>query len=553
MEESKCDYIITPKEINTQKHDLFISYRSNSQSHFQDIAPFNYEHRIRLNPFGESKNMDIRYHIPTTHIKDSLVKSAYSSPKKNNKPTAYEQAEIELNINSQTFYVPSKFFNPNESSTYESISQKEVPYPYSDVKSGFNSKDILKINNSEKEINFILGTINNKENDLGNIGLSIPRIGQNNVYPFFDSLKKAELINSYTFTLKYLNSISIMDSLFNYEKLRKPIGQFIIGDEPHNYESDKNFYNESEYIKVNALYDFDGFHWDFYFDSIYYQLKNNTKVEISGNRLSEINPDIGFIISTSIYFNEIKQQFFNKYKGICKEKTMVVNRYTTYIECDKSDNFTIESFPNLYFEHKGLETIFNLTYEDLFILDKTTNKYIFLILNSRLADDWILGTVFLRKYQLTFNVDSKTIGYYKSMNTYKRDDIDIDIDDDSNDKADKKEKEKEKEKEKDNGKEEEDEKEKNNESDNKNGFGTWTYIILGILLLIFCIIFLFIGMLIQNKFMKNRRKKRFNELEDENNNFYDEEKNNNLIDNPNKKQSKDKNKDEYDKSDYNIN
>ena len=101
MEESKCDYIITPKEINTQKHDLFISYRSNSQSHFQDIAPFNYEHRIRLNPFGESKNMDIRYHIPTTHIKDSLVKSAYSSPKKNNKPTAYEQAEIELNINSQ--------------------------------------------------------------------------------------------------------------------------------------------------------------------------------------------------------------------------------------------------------------------------------------------------------------------------------------------------------------------------------------------------------------------------------------------------------------------
>ena len=101
MEESKCDYIITPKEINTQKHDLFISYRSNSQSHFQDIAPFNYEHRIRLNPFGESKNMDIRYHIPTTHIKDSLVKSAYSSPKKNNKPTAYEQAEIELNINNQ--------------------------------------------------------------------------------------------------------------------------------------------------------------------------------------------------------------------------------------------------------------------------------------------------------------------------------------------------------------------------------------------------------------------------------------------------------------------
>ena len=197
---------------------------------------------------------------------------------------------------------------------------------------------------------------------------------------------------------------------------------------------------------------------------------------------------------------------------------------------------------------------------------------IFLILNSRVSDDWILGTIFLRKYQLTFNVDSKTIGYYKSMNTYKRDDMDID--DDSSDKIDKKEKEvekgknekeieketekqDEKEKEKENGKdedhkkEEKAKKEKNEESYNKNDVGTWTYIIFGILIFIFSIIFLMIGMLIQNKFMKNRRKKRFNELEDENNNFYDE-KSNNLIDTKIKNKTKDMNIDEYAKNYYNI-
>ena len=489
--------------------------------------------------------------------------------------TPTQKVPFQLNINSQTFYVPIKYFNPNKSSTYKSISQKEVSYPYSDVKLGYNSKDILKIDNLEKEINFIFETKNSKENDLGNIGLLIPRIGQNNVYPFFDSLKKAEMINSYTFTLKYFNNLSIIDSIYNYEKLGKPIGQFIIGDEPHNYESNKNVYNEDEYIKVNAFYDFSGLHWDFYFDSIYLQLKNNTKINVPGYSLAEINPDIGFIVSTSLFFNEIKQKFFNQFKEICKEKTMAINRFFTYIECDKNEIFNMESFPNLYFEHKGLETIFNLTYEDLFILDETINKYIFLIFNSRVADDWILGTVFLRKYQFTFNVDSKTIGYYKSMNTYKRDDMDID--DDSSDKTDKKEKEekegqkekekeiekevkkeperqdrKEKDKEKDNEKEaEKEEKEKNGESDNKNNIGTWTYILFGIIIFIFCIIFLLIGMLIQNKFMKNRRKKRFNELEDENNNFYDE-KSNNLIDTPNKK-TKDINKDEYAKNDYNIN
>ena len=489
--------------------------------------------------------------------------------------TPAQKVPFQLNINSQTFYIPTKYFNPNESSTYESISQKEVSYPYSDVKSGYNSKDILKIDNLEKEINFIFETKNSKDNNLGNIGLLIPRIGQNNVYPFFDSLKKAEVINSYTFTLKYFNNISIIDSIYNYEKLRKPIGQFIIGDEPHNYESNKNVYNEDEYIKINAYYDFGGLHWDFYFDSIYIQLKNNTKIKVPGYTLAEINPDIGFIISTSSYFNEIKQNFFNNFKVICKEKTMVINRLFTYIECDKNDTFNIESFPNLYFEHKGLETIFNLTYEDVFILDKTTNKYIFLILNSRVADDWILGTGFLRKYQFTFNVDSKTIGYYKSMNVYKRDNIDID--DDSSDKSDKKEKEKEIEKEtekqgekekdkekeknreketekqKEKEKEIEKEKEKEKDDDNKNGIGTWTYIIFGIIIFIFCIIFLMIGMLIQNKFMKNRRKKRFNELEDENNNFYEKEKSNNLIDNPNKNKARDINKDEYAKNDYNIN
>ena len=488
--------------------------------------------------------------------------------------TPTQTVPFQLNINSQTFYVPTKYFNPNKSSTYQSISQKEASYPYSDVKSGYNSKDILKIDNSEKEINFIFETKNNKDNDLGNIGLLIPRIGQANTYPFFDSLKKAEMINSYTFTMKYFNNISIIDSIYNYEKLRKPIGQFIIGDEPHNYENNKNVYNEDEYIKINAFNDFGGLHWDFYFDSIYFQLENNTKIKVPGYTLAEINPDIGFIISTSGYFNEIKQNFFNNFKEICKEKTMVINRLFKYIECDKNEIFTIESFPNLYFEHKGLETIFNLTYEDLFILDETSNKYIFLILNSRVADDWILGTIFLRKYQLTFNVDSKTIGYYKSINIYKRDDTDID--DDSSDKIDKKEKEnekgknekeiekenekqdekeKEKEKEKENGKNEEhkkEEKEKNEENDNKNNIGTWTYIIFGILIFIFSIIFLMIGMLIQNKFMKNRRKKRFNELEDENNNFYDE-KNNNLIDTTIKNKTKDMNKDEYAKNYYNIN
>ena len=101
MEESKCDYLFSPKELNTQKRDLFITYRSNSQNHYKDISSFNYDHRIRLNPSGEIKNMDIRNHIPINQINDSLIKSGLFSPKIHSytNKTAYEKAEIELNIN----------------------------------------------------------------------------------------------------------------------------------------------------------------------------------------------------------------------------------------------------------------------------------------------------------------------------------------------------------------------------------------------------------------------------------------------------------------------
>ena len=101
MEESKSNFVLIPKEINTQKRDLFITYRSNSQSHFRNTAPYNYEHRIRLNPGGEPKNMELRNHFPVNQIKDTLIKSSNFGSSNNifSNETAYSKAEIELSIN----------------------------------------------------------------------------------------------------------------------------------------------------------------------------------------------------------------------------------------------------------------------------------------------------------------------------------------------------------------------------------------------------------------------------------------------------------------------
>ena len=95
---------------------------------------------------------------------------------------------------------------------------------------------------------------------------------------------------------------------------------------------------------------------------------------------------------------------------------MVKNTLLRHIECDNSKDFNISSFPDIYFEIGNV--IFNLTYKDLFILDKNTNKYIFLIFYEGYTGNWVFGRLFLAKYQFTFNEHTKTIGFYTSMNDY---------------------------------------------------------------------------------------------------------------------------------------
>ena len=100
-------------------------------------------------------------------------------------------------------------------------------------------------------------------------------------------------------------------------------------------------------------------------------------------------------------------------KKICK--IYEGREYKTFY-CEKSENFTIEElkkFPTLYLEHKEFQYTFEFTYEDLFIEKK--DKYWFLVALSIFNNDleeWSIGIIFLRKYNLIFNQDSKTISFY---------------------------------------------------------------------------------------------------------------------------------------------
>ena len=406
---------------------------------------------------------------------------------------------FELETKSQTFCISYDFFNKSLSSSYVQVS-KENYYYNEDIENGFNSKDILNINNNGEKINFILATKfpYTRKNILGILGLKIPKFVSYGVYPFFKSLKEAKMINTYTWTVKYFDNMNLIEQIMYNKEKPNIIGEFIFGDEPSNYETDKNKYNENEFFKVNPLTTQESIYWGLEFNNIYITRQNNIKIFYTKEKKAEIVINFSFIMGPQSFFDFIRENFFVQYttKGICSEKKG--NSYETYIECDNSPNFKVSSFPDINFDHIGFESTFKLTYEDLFILDEKSNKYIFLILKKDYVTDWSFGTIFLRKYQLFFNDDLKTIGYYRQPDQHYKGNSNNNTNITDNN-------------------------EKGNLSEvNKSNKVKRAFII--ILIVIFSFLLFFFGMIFQRKYCNKNRKIRANELEE---NFSYEAKNNN--------------------------
>ena len=159
--------------------------------------------------------------------------------------------------------------------------------------------------------------------------------------------------------------------------------------------------------------------WSIKFDEIYFN-KNKEKILLNNDLRAIFSFSKQIIIGTSQYKNFIIDNFFKEYfdKKICEHEISYKISYSM-IKCQKIDfEKNIKKFPELYFNNKELQTVFNLTYKDLFItFDKEI--YFLIVFRSWLEkneDVWELGVPFLKKYQMIFNSDTKKIGYYINLN-----------------------------------------------------------------------------------------------------------------------------------------
>lgn len=244
------------------------------------------------------------------------------------------------------------------------------------------------------------------------IGLGKPDINSKDGVNFINELKRIEAINDYSYTYKFITSSS---------------AQLIIGGLPHEYYNNSKFYKQYQYFKVNSLtHNDNNLPWSISFNKIFLEKKDKEIFNIQNNVKSYILPHLGFIIGTTQYKKIIMENYFNSLinEGICKlEKTNNINIHLFDLKNENFEIFTCDankikdihksSFPFIKFQQNDYGFIFNFSFYFLFVEFKET--YYFLIIfpeETYINNDWYLGIPFLRRYQFIFNYDSKTIGFY---------------------------------------------------------------------------------------------------------------------------------------------
>ena len=322
-------------------------------------------------------------------------------------------------------------YNIISSKTFKNISCLNQYYVQSnkDIEARENFK--INIYNSENKINkeitlnnldFVLGVKNQKKDNFSEIyfitiGLQYytsSKYTQEKQFNFINLLKERNIINSYNWFIFYETIDLKENELYNLYDLIKNKKILFIGGSPHEFNPHK--FHKQQLVLVQSNF----FLWILEFKSVYFY-RNNTKFNTGMikqelyHNTARININDFFIYAPSLYFTMMNNDFFKDYisKNICHYNT---NDQIESYYCDKSDDFNInnlQKFPTLFFEHNELNYTFNLSYKDLFA--EKDDKYIFLIaVKKHDIDDWYFGNIFLRKYQLFFNQDSKIISFYNT-------------------------------------------------------------------------------------------------------------------------------------------
>ena len=412
--------------------------------------------------------------------------------------TPFKTLELYLTMDYRLFFIGKGYclkdskssYDPNKSSSFSFNDKKFYSNPFNDLRNMTLGKDKctlygdynLKTNISLNNVLLYYGNIADysenifdKDKICGIMGFKMHY--ENSYYGQFKGLEYVLKINNITNSSFW--SIEFFDET-EKKNYGDNDGYIILGAGDYKYlKNIKNITEDNIQFSYNS-YTVGSLEWNTAFQKIFYYNSKNDTIKMDNPFLNVgFNFDNKYYFCTKDYFESIKINFFNEYisKGICSihQLNEFYLKYK-YITCNKK-NFLEEKnkFPVLYLFSYSFNYTFELTSNDLFI--EVNDDFLFLMF----YDPWnpklfLFGEKFMKKYNFIFRIDQKSIGFIPQIN-----------------------------------KEEKSDKEKKQEIiDNKNKFQIIWIIILSVLL-----VGIILGILVGKKIWDNKRKKRANELVDE--------------------------------------
>ena len=189
-------------------------------------------------------------------------------------------------------------------------------------------------------------------------------------------------------------------------------GFLVIGDELYNYNP--KIYNDSIFKGVYT-FNFNSLNHD---KEIIFDTFRNKNFTLNKSE-AYIEYNYGIIIGTKQCKQYIDDIFFNKQisENICKIELVKLNETSKYYIYICQNNVNLDNFPKLIFFSRSYSYNFELEQKDLFVKKFDDNIY-FLILfrfDNNYKDNWILGEPFYKKYTFSFNIDAKIVGFYNKI------------------------------------------------------------------------------------------------------------------------------------------
>ena len=304
-----------------------------------------------------------------------------------------------------------------KSKTYKAI-EEESDFQNEDLVIGMLSTDNFYFDSKPLNIHFFLSIENYGDSHItegGKIGF---KFWQRDEQPlkfknltFVTSLKNLDIISGYEFSF-----------IYDSNNLSEDTGVLYIGALLHDIN--KNKYNENYYYSTYSNLNLNGL-WGYTIDKI--SLGNESFDQAKDGFFY---PEFGFIVGTFNFFEKLNRtgnwfEYFNINKKCHTTKIKIsdmdanglmrfIYEFTGYF-CDKDVDVNNIINTNITFFSRDFGNILSLNNEDLW-MERNDYKYFMILQTLNTENVWIFGKPFFKKYHLVFNQDKKTIGFYTNIN-----------------------------------------------------------------------------------------------------------------------------------------